>query len=215
MKNYFGHFHSRELNWALVYALIMLGVALTFNFYAGLYAGERASNSVTDIILSNTHVYDLDSLFVFGSWFLFIAIAILAIWRPLKAPFTLKTVALFVIIRAIFFSVTHIGPFPTEVTLSPGGFLSYFVFGADLFFSGHTGLPFLMALVYWQEKWLRYLFIFTSGLMAIVVLLTHLHYTIDVLSAWFISYGIYKIAEKFFKQDQIHFNQAEPVRLND
>jgi PAP2 superfamily C-terminal len=206
VKEYLGYYINKGLRNEIIFAVVLLAASLTLNFFAGIYATESASNPVTDIILSNTRVYDLDGVFIFGSWFLFLFITLLCIWRPWKAPFTIKTVALFVVIRAIFFSVTHIGPFPTQVELSPNGFMSYFVFGGDLFFSGHTGLPFLLALINWKEKWLRYLFISLSIILAIVVLLTHLHYTIDVLSAWFISYGIYKIAERFFAKDLEYFN---------
>jgi hypothetical protein len=40
----------------------------------------------------------------------------------------------------------------------------------------------------------------------VVVLLGHLHYSIDVLSAFFISYGIYRIAEIIFHKDKMLWN---------
>ena len=45
---------------------------------------------------------------------------------------------------------------------------------------------------------LRYLFLAWSVFFGIVVLLGHLHYTIDVLSAFFITYGIVDIAKWLF-----------------
>ena len=77
-----------------------------------------------------------------------------------------------------------------------------FAFGGDLFFSGHTGLPFLMALIFWDNKYLRWIFILTSVMFATVVLLAHLHYSIDVLSAFFITYTIFHIALFLFKKDR-------------
>ncbi len=58
-----------------------------------------------------------------------------------------------------------------------------------------------MALIYWDSPRLRNLFIATSIIFGIVVLLSHLHYTIDVASAFFITYGIYRIAIKLFARD--------------
>ncbi len=80
--------------------------------------------------------------------------------------------------------------------------MSKFAFGGDLFFSGHTGLPFLMALVFWKKPILRYFFIASAIGFGAVVLLTHLHYSIDVLSAFFITYTIFHIAEFLFRKDR-------------
>jgi membrane-associated phospholipid phosphatase len=73
--------------------------------------------------------------------------------------------------------------------------------GNDSFFSGHTGLPFLMAFIYYDRKWLRIIFISLSMIFGAVVLLAHIHYTIDVLSAFFISYGIYRLSRLLYSKD--------------
>jgi hypothetical protein len=193
---------------SLAVSFVLLIISLFVNFFAGIYATERASNSVTDLILSNTKVFDLDGIFVLGSWVLVAFIGLVCAHRPWKAPFVLKSISLFVLIRSVFITLTHIGPFPTEVVINPQSFINYFVFGGDLFFSGHTGLPFLLALIFWNEKRLRNIFIFASLLFGAVVLLAHLHYTIDVLSAFFISYGIYHIAIKLFGKDYEAFRRS-------
>ena len=190
---------------SLAIGLVLVFASLFVNFYAGIYATEHASNPVTDIVLSHTRVYDLDGIFIYGSWILVGFIIFVCLRHSRKAPFVLKSIALFVMIRAVFITLTHIGPFPTEVVINPKSFINYFVFGGDLFFSGHTGLPFLMALMFWQEVWLRRIFLAASGLFAVVVLLSHLHYTIDVASAYFISYGIFHIAEWLFIKDKRFF----------
>jgi hypothetical protein len=51
-----------------------------------------------------------------------------------------------------------------------------FSFGGDLFFSGHTGLPFLMALLFWENLRLRVLFIASSVFFGIIVLMGHILY---------------------------------------
>ncbi len=88
-------------------------------------------------------------------------------------------------------------------------FMNKFTFGSDLFFSAHAGLPFLMALIFWQNKKLRYIFIALSLIFGAVVLLGHYHYTIDVLSAFFITFGIYRIAINLFKKDYQMFLNSD------
>lgn len=189
---------------SFILALVFLFLSLVINFYAGTYATERASNHVTDIILSNVRVFDLDGVFIWGSFLLGTIIALLCLYKPEKMPFTVKSIALFVVIRSLFITLTHLGPFPSQVAID-SDILSKMTFGGDLFFSGHTGLPFLMALTFWRDKTMRYIFLAISIIFAIVVLLAHLHYSIDVLSAFFITYTIFHISEYIFKKDRRNF----------
>ena len=62
-----------------------------------------------------------------------------------------------------------------------------------------------MALLFWPNKLLRYFFLACSVFFAIAVLLGHVHYTIDVASAFFITYGVYKIACYLFPRDYALF----------
>jgi hypothetical protein len=184
-----------------VISVVLLAGSFIVNFYAGMYATERASNAVTDVVLSNTRVYDLDGFFIYGSVVLWTFVTLLCLYDPKKIPFTAKSMALFILIRSAFISVTHIGPFPTSVHIDPLSIINYFTFGGDLFFSGHTGLPFLMGLIYWNDIRLRVFFIISSVIFGIVVLLAHLHYTIDVLAAFFITYSIFHMAIWLFRKD--------------
>lgn len=183
----------------------LLAISLIVQFFVSGYVARSSSESVTDIVLSNTRVYDVGGIFVWGSVILVIIGFFIALARINYVPFAIKSIALFTLIRAIFVSLTHISPFPTHALIeSP--FFNKEVFngiftGNDLFFSGHTGIPFLLALACWNNKKLRFLFLGFSALFAIVVLLGHLHYSIDVLSAFFITYAIFDICKFLFKKD--------------
>lgn len=208
-----GYFLDRKFLVATGTAFLLLMISLVINYYAGHYADRNASNAVTDIILSNIRPFDVDGIFNYGAIVFWIFITLLFIVKPQRMPFTLKAVALFVLIRALFISLTHIAPFPTSIPVDPVSIVDKFTFGADLFFSGHTGLPFLMALVFWKTLWLRLLFIASSIMFGAVVLMGHLHYSIDVLSAFFITYTIFHIAEKLFRKDRVFFN--DPVTADE
>lgn len=199
------HWKNKKFSISSFFALFLLIISFIINYYAGQYATNSASNSVTDIILSNTRVYDLDWIFVYGSILFWAFVGLLCITEPKRIPFTVKSIALFVFIRSIFISLTHIGPFPTMVIID-SNLLKNFTFGADLFFSGHTGFPFLMALIFWENTYLRVLFILSAIMFGIVVLLAHLHYSIDVLSAFFITYTIYHMCVALWKKDKVFFD---------
>jgi len=191
----------------IIIAFIFIFASMVISYYSGLYTSEVASNPVSDIILSNIRVYNVDFYFIYGALFLWFCFAVIIFSDPKKIAFSLKSVALFVVIRSIFVSVTHIGPFPgADITVGINRFFDLFSgFPSDLFFSGHTGFPFLFALIFWKEKYLRYIMLLTSIFFGTIVLMGHLHYTIDVLAAFFITYSIYCLAEFFFKKDRAYF----------
>lgn len=201
-------FKNKEFIKSLIISIIFLIISIYINFRAGNYATEKASLPVTDIILSNIRVFDVDGFFVWGPIFLFSLITLLCLYHPKKIPFILKNIALFTVIRSIFISLTHLGPFPTQIVVdNVTNIINKFTFGGDLFFSGHTGIPFLLALIFWQNKKLRYFFLAYSLFMGTIVLLGHYHYSIDVLAAFFITYSIYHIALYLFKKDKIMFDE--------
>jgi hypothetical protein len=179
-------------------AILALAGSIWVSLLAGQYSVAHASNSVSDIVLSNVPAFNLDDLFVYGTLVFAAFVFIVALTYPRRLPFMFFTLALFYLIRAGFVTLTHIAPFPERTAVDFGETIKRYFFGADLFFSGHTGTPFLLALVFWQDKSLRYLFIGCSLFFACIVLLAHLHYSIDVASAFFISYAIYHLALQAF-----------------
>lgn len=196
-------FDSSRFLFSALRASVLFAAAVGVNFFAATYATDHVSNSVTDLVLSNTPVFDVDAIFIYGAIALFVTIAVVALSYPQRIPFVLESLAIFMLIRSVFVTLTHIGPFPQHASLDlVPSMRKVFMFGGDLFFSGHTGFPFLMALVFWRISALRYLFLAWSVLFAITALLGHYHYSIDVLSAYFITFTIYHIAAGLFPEDQ-------------
>lgn len=213
-KSYKEHFTDRNFVISVVLSVFLLLLSFVIEFFAGTYATEVASNPVKDIILSNIPVYNVDLIFIYGPLFLWLFVASILLYQPKKIPFAVKSIALFVIIRSVFITLTHIGPFPDQIIIA-GKYISKFSFGGDLFFSAHTGLPYLMALIFWENKKLRFIFITTAIFFGVTVLMGHLHYSIDVLSAFFITYTIFHISKYFFKKDYKRFcaDESETVRV--
>lgn len=201
----FSAFRDWRFTVSVTEGVVLLAFGLVANYYAALFAASHGSGFVEDIVLSNTRVYDVETIFTYGAIFTGIFIAAVTLWNIRSGPFVLKSIGLFVLVRSFFVSLTHISPYPFHMSIHSTFFNNpYFngIFGGDdLFFSGHTGFPFLLALIFWEFKWLRITFLSLSVLFAVVVLLGHIHYSIDVFSAYFITYGIFHIALRLFGSD--------------
>ncbi len=209
-REYVAQFTDRHFIVAFITSLVFLSGAMIIQLFAGAYATERASGFVGDIILSNIPVVNVDMFFVYGPILFWLIISVFCLHRPSKIPFWLKTVSLFILVRSAFITLTHIGPFPDHIAIdffSISSNINFFLFnsGADLFFSGHTGLPFLSALIFWNNRPMRIFCLLSALFFGVIVLLGHLHYSIDVMSAFFITYTIYNIAVKLFPADKKRF----------
>jgi hypothetical protein len=174
------------------------------NEYAIQFATGHASNGVTDLILSNTPTFNVDALFVYGTFLVAGLTVAIVLAHPRRIPFVLNGLALFLLIRSGFTSLTHLGPFE-PYTSDFGTTITNAFFGDDYFFSGHTGMPFLGALAFWKERPIRYFYLVCSAGFAAIVLLGHLHYSIDVFAAFFITYAIYDLAQWLFRKDYAIF----------
>ena len=205
MKSYKIHFSDKAFILSFLSGAVLLALSMVAQFYSSIYATKVSSSHVTDIVLSNIKAQDLDGTFIYGTVILFFVALFVGLSKPNYLPFMMKSVAIFTIIRSVFVSLTHIGPFLSRIELNSAIFTDHVwstIFtGNDLFFSGHTGLPFLLALMFWHNKKLRFLFLGFSLMFAIVVLLAHLHYSIDVLAAYFITYTIFIMCKYFFEKD--------------
>lgn len=183
--------------------------ALFVNFWAIQQATSKASASVTDIILSNIPVFEVDGFFVYGTFVVVAVSVVMLLMHPKRIPFALHSVTLFILIRSAFTLMTHLGPPEVAYVSDFGETITNSFFGADQFFSAHTGMPLIGAFAFWGiDHRLKWFYLLTSLFFAAIVLLGHIHYTIDVFSAFFITYGIYHIALWLFPRERELFIKA-------
>jgi hypothetical protein len=205
------HWSERRMVISTFYSIVLFCVTSFVIFpYSIQFADQHAGGGVPDLILSNTPVYNVGDPFVYGVFFLIAFIVGLCVMHPKRTPFVLNALSVFILIRSIFVTLTHIGPFATQAVSDFGPAITKAFFGNDFFFSGHTGIPFMMALMFWDDKILRYIFLTWSVFFGVIVLLGHLHYSIDVLSAFFITYAIYHISLYLFPNARALF-LSQPV----
>ena len=204
------HVQKHKAFWAQPYfissvgfGLLLLIFSVGINYFANGFSASHASNSVSDIILDNIAVYNIGPVFLEGGVFFILILITILFLEPKFIPFAIKTIALFVVVRSLFMILTHLAPPLHDIALTPDNILERMLAGSgeDLFFSGHTGLPFLMGFVFWEHKFFRWFFFLCAAIGGTAALLGHLHYSIDVFSALFISFGIFHIAMHTFRED--------------
>jgi membrane-associated phospholipid phosphatase len=197
-------FFTRKTTRSLLVALIFLALAIIFQFYASAYSSRVPSNSVPDLLLNALPIVNLNSVIVEGALGVIAGTIILLLFKPKYIIFTLKASAIFIATRAVFVSLTHLGIYPGQINPDNGFFDRIYTglgLEAGFFFSGHTGLTFLMALIFWNERFWRFIYLLITVVFGISVLLAHVHYSIDVLAAPYITYSIFKMSEYFFEED--------------
>jgi hypothetical protein len=197
-------FFTKDRIRSLCVAVLLIALALTFQYYASAYSTRNASRFVGDMFLDNLPVVNMNAVIIEGALLVIVISIALLLSEPKYILFTLKAVAVFIALRAFFVAATHLGIYPDQIV--PGnGFLDRIYVALDLqagyFFSAHTGLPFLMALIFWDKRFWRCFYFILSGIFGIAVLLAHVHYSIDVFAAPFMTYSIFKLAEYLFKED--------------
>ncbi len=199
-------FWTRDNIMSFGFSVLLFLVSMVVQSIADAYVNRLKGTAVEDVFLSNFRVLDIDPLIILGALFLTLILLFLAIAKPRYINFGLKSIALFVVVRSFLISLTHLGADPKQIILDPNslGFGLYnILFNAknDFFFSGHTGVPFLAALIFWPEKWWRYFFFAVSFVFGLGVLFAHMHYSIDVFAAPFITYSIFAGAVYLFPRD--------------
>ncbi|MGB2958557.1 MAG: phosphatase PAP2-related protein, partial [Bacteroidota bacterium] len=107
----------------------------------------------------------------------------------------LQSYVVMVGIRMVAMSLVPLEPPPTMISLTDPT-VEYLGTGTlltkDLFFSGHTSTLFLLFLSA-QIRWQKGMFLVCFVVVAVCVLIQHVHYTIDVFAAPFFAYGAYRL----------------------
>jgi len=181
----------------------LFSIALWVQRLANDYVLGIKGTAVNDILLNHLPSLKIDFLIIQVPLLVtFLALGLI-IYKPHYFLFTVESLSLFLLVRSFFISLTHLGANPEQIVLNTHtfGFSLYNILyntNNDFFFSGHTGIPVLLALIFWSDRHWRYLFLGIAVLFGISVLLAHLHYSIDVFAAPFMTYSIFTLAKYIF-----------------
>jgi len=162
------------------------------------FVETRQGVVLPDPMLALFNPIDLTWL-TFGLIYLSIVITLFALAKkPERLLFTLQCYGLMVFFRLI---VMYLLPLEAPSTLVPlnDPFVQFLGTGEiltkDLFFSGHTATLFLLFLIM-EKRVLKIIFLTSTILVGIAVLLQHVHYVVDVAVAPFFAYTSYKIIDE-------------------
>lgn len=195
-------FRNSAYRSSLIIGILVFLAGFFVNYSVSIYKDIVHFPSVGDIILNQLPTLNLEFIYEQG---MYIVVALIfaypVLFRPELAPFMLKTYGILMLVRAGFVLLTQIGPpegfFYADLMMENASPLGKFFFRNDLFFSGHTAVPFLAFLLMKGERF-RWVMLIASFVMAATVLLMHLHYSIDVFAAFFIAHGIYTLSDRIF-----------------
>ncbi|VVB79383.1 Uncharacterised protein [uncultured archaeon] len=185
----------------IILSMLFLISAILINYASGFYVDHNTKTvSANDLLLDFLPSIDISPIFIYG------AVIIVALFFLYPLLFRLEEFhkavsqfSLLILVRSFFIILTHLSLPLDAIAVHAPNFLSFLNVQNDLFFSGHTSIPFLGFLLFKNKK-IKYFFLVSSIVMAVTVLLMHVHYTIDVLSAYFITYGVFKFGEKFYEK---------------
>ncbi len=182
----------------------LVRLAVSFTALAIVLAGytrflafneTRQGALLTDPVLTLLPTADL-SVPIFAVIYGAIALALVTLRRhPDRFIRTLHAYTLLMLVRIVAMYAAPLAPPPGMITLhdpvaglGPGAQMRQ-----DLFFSGHTATLALLAFTAVRPA-LRWAFTAAALAVAIMVLMQHCHYTVDVVAAPFFAYGCYRIA---------------------
>ncbi|HAL81918.1 MAG TPA: hypothetical protein DCO83_06530 [Mucilaginibacter sp.] len=196
----------------IIGAIILVIVVFVLPIFFG-YIEKRNGVLLNDWLLSRIPAHNVSGLIFAIIWGLVAFIFIRAIFNP-SIYITYSWTLIFVITaRFICITLVPLDP-PTGFIPLTDPFTSVFygnvVVTKDLFFSGHTAILTLIVLCF--EKKTDKLIAFT-GLIAVAFLLMvqHIHYTIDIVAAPVIVYAIYHLTQYFLNKGNAQ-QQSQPQK---
>jgi hypothetical protein len=166
------------------------------------YIQERNGKVLSDVVLETLPAYDL-SLWIFSFLYIFILLGIgYLLVQPYQLLLGLQVFFWVTVFRFTCLVLIPLNPPRGLIELSDP-FLDHFfyrgtVITKDLFFSGHTCVVFVFVLVI-RHTTIRIAFIIVTALIGVMLLVQHIHYTVDVLAAPAFTWLAYKFSQVILK----------------
>jgi hypothetical protein len=190
--------HKKATLMKLIPNIVILIIAFKIFGVLGRYAESFSYPAQGDFFHDLIPLMPLNPLVSYGYPLILL---LLSLYFVLGEPAYLNSfvfmVAILIIVRSLFFSMTHLGAPAVRIDdFTEIGTMKTLNFTKDLFFSGHLAVPFLGFLIV-KNKTARVLCLLASALMGFGVLAMHTHYSIDVFAAPFVTFGLFWLTNKY------------------
>lgn len=212
MGEFSDYFKSISLNWQsawqqksfrykLYIGIFFITIIIICSPYFFQYIEKRKGFTFNDAVLNLLPTYDMYLLIFILIW----GNALLMLITAIKKPYAFLTFLIGYIILC-FARALSIFLFPLEAPLGIINLtdpLTNYFYGVnfitkDLFFSGHTSTLFLIFLCQ-DSKRFKYYTLVSCLCVSLLVLIQHIHYSIDVLFAFPFTYVSYRSAKSIVK----------------
>jgi hypothetical protein len=198
-----------EYRYLILLSLLIVILATFLDYFSGVYVSTTKVDYVTDLILDHIGPIDVSFFYVYGYLTLCFALFLYPFVLHIRTlHVVVSQFSFLVMLRAVFVLLTHLQTPPDGIQVDFPWIFKGISFQNDMFFSGHTAIPFLGFLLFGGK--IRYFFLLGSIFMGIVVLLMHLHYSIDVFSAFFITYCCHRIGSIVLEKSEPYIKRQLP-----
>lgn len=180
---------------SLVSTLLTLKIVSLFLCYNETRVnGYSLSDPVLDLITPR----DISTLLFTITWVCIIIGLVIVMRTPIRALLAMYSIIVIGMVRCIVMYMVPLetpeGIIPLRDPMLEGSFYDEKVLVKDLFFSGHTSNMVILTLLM-DIIWIKRLLIICTIIVAYLLLVQHVHYTIDVLAAPIFAYISYRIAK--------------------
>jgi hypothetical protein len=186
-------------------SLIVLYLTFQINFYFLNIWQTRSGVIMNDMLLSLLTPHDFSLpifLVIYGA---VLATLLYLVNNPKGFVSALYGYSILTLFRTIAIYLLPLDPPPNMVFLNDP-IARFFLFNGnvvtkDLFFSGHTSTIFYCLFVI-EEKAYRQIGFVMAMVLGFMLLIQHVHYSIDVFAAPFFAYFCYKLVNTYFKWEE-------------
>lgn len=181
----------------LVAVFVFIAILITFPYFFS-FIESRKGYQMPDPVLDAIPAMDFSPITFAIIWLVSLWFLIRMIQQPSIAVIGIIAINLIFLTRMVTILLLPLEPPPGLVELKDP--ISNYFYGEehsfitrDLFFSGHTSTQIMIGLILpgKKEKWLAFA---GATIVAILVLVQHIHYTIDVLGALLFTWFLYLLA---------------------
>lgn len=201
LKSLLEGFKKNRLSVSFGFVFFVLG--LTSAYLAGRFLDKNYPNPgrPADLILDNLEEI---KAFVLIAEITSTTVSFFIIHKALSSKFKefgeyFTKIGILYILRSISIVVTPLAQIQDAATNGSNPVLAS-LFYKGMFFSGHTGLAFLVFFLEKENKKLKFFKLVIAVITAVAVILSHSHYTIDVIGGFLAAYFVANLNVSFINK---------------